>query len=104
MPSTISELLQAGDDDSIAISGIDRPHLSYAALRDVVADTEKTLNSLGIGRNDRVAIVLPNGPEMATSFVAIAACGPTDETPVDARIAIGPIDIDQHVMHAKNRR
>jgi acyl-CoA synthetase (AMP-forming)/AMP-acid ligase II len=77
MPSTISELLQAGDDDSIAISGIDRPHLSYAALRDVVADTEKTLNSLGIGRNDRVAIVLPNGPEMATSFVAIAACATT---------------------------
>ena len=25
-----------------------------------------------IGRNDRVAIVLPNGPEMATAFVAIA--------------------------------
>ncbi len=28
---------------------------------------------MGIGRGDRVAIVLPNGPEMAASFVAIAA-------------------------------
>ena len=28
---------------------------------------------MGIGRNDRVAIVLPNGPEMAAAFVAIAA-------------------------------
>src|SRR6185437_6119376 len=30
----------------------------------------------GIGRNDRVAIVLPNGPDMAAAFVAIA-CGAT---------------------------
>ena len=34
------------------------------------------LNAIGIGRGDRVAIVLPNGPEMAASFVAIA-CGAT---------------------------
>ena len=34
------------------------------------------LNSLGIGRNDRVAIVLSNGPEMATCFAA-CACGVT---------------------------
>ena len=34
------------------------------------------LNGMGIGRNDRVAIVLPNGPEMAAAFVAIA-CGAT---------------------------
>ena len=31
---------------------------------------------MGIGRNDRVAMVLPNGPEMAASFIAIA-CGAT---------------------------
>ena len=31
---------------------------------------------MGIGRNDRVAIVLPNGPEMAAAFIAIA-CGAT---------------------------
>jgi len=28
---------------------------------------------MGMGRNDRVAIVLPNGPEMAVAFVAVAA-------------------------------
>jgi acyl-CoA synthetase (AMP-forming)/AMP-acid ligase II len=32
-----------------------------------------TLNAIGMGRNDRVAIVLPNGPEMATAFLAVAA-------------------------------
>lgn len=76
-PSTIHDLLQAGDDGRIAISGIDRADLSYLELRDLVSQTAKTLNGLGIGRNDRVAIVLPNGPEMATAFVAIAACATT---------------------------
>ena len=33
-----------------------------------------TLNALGVGRQDRVAIVLPNGPEMAVAFLAVA-CG-----------------------------
>ncbi len=36
----------------------------------------QSLNAMGIGRNDRVAIVLPNGPEMAAAFIAIA-CGAT---------------------------
>ncbi len=76
-PSTIYELLQAGDGDRIAISGIDRPDLTYGALRELVARTIETLNAAGIGRNDRVAIVLPNGPEMATAFVALGSCATT---------------------------
>ena len=35
--------------------------------------TVERLAALGIGRGDRVAIVLPNGPEMATAFVSVAA-------------------------------
>ena len=76
-PSTINELMQAGEDNSTAISGIDRPNLGYSGLRSLVTHTLATLNGLGIGRSDRVAIVLPNGPEMATAFVAIAACATT---------------------------
>ena len=76
-PSTIHELLQAGSDDSTAISGIDRAGLTFAGLRQLVADTAETLNGLGVGRNDRVAIVLANGPEMATAFVAVSACATT---------------------------
>jgi len=76
-PSTIHDLLRAGEDSSISISAIDRPDLTYADLRNLVDQTAETLNELGIGRNDRVAIVLPNGPEMATAFVAIATCATT---------------------------
>ncbi len=32
----------------------------------------KTLNKSGLNLNDRVAIVLPNGPEMAVAFLAVA--------------------------------
>ncbi len=35
--------------------------------------TVDALNLVGVGRGDRVAIVLPNGPEMATAFLSIAS-------------------------------
>ena len=71
--STIMDLLRVGDDDDIALSGLDRPALRYSELRTQVTRTVAELNDLGIGRNDRVAIVLPNGPEMATAFISIAS-------------------------------
>ncbi len=74
--STIYELLQNGDDGAVAVSGPDRDPLSYRELRSLVEQTVTALTDLGIGRSDRVAIVLPNGPEMAAAFVSIA-CGAT---------------------------
>ena len=50
-----------------------RPDLSYEVLLQQVNDTVAALNAHGIQRNDRVAVVLPNGPEMAVAFVAVAA-------------------------------
>jgi acyl-CoA synthetase (AMP-forming)/AMP-acid ligase II len=66
-----------GHDDTIAVSGLARAALSYGGLRRHAGLTVAALNDLGIGRNDRVAIVLPNGPEMATAFVSIACCATT---------------------------
>ena len=43
-----------------------------ASCRRCVRQTVDTLNAFGVGRGDRVAIVLPNGPEMASSFLAVA--------------------------------
>jgi len=59
--------------DAIAIAAPERAPLTYSGLRTHIEDTVKTLNAMGVGRNDRVAIVLPNGPEMAVAFVAVAA-------------------------------
>lgn len=70
---TIREFLQTGTDDAVAVSGLERQALSYGRLRNQVSATVSELNKFGIGRNDRVAIVLANGPEMATAFVSIAS-------------------------------
>ena len=51
--STIVDLLQVGDDDNIALSGLDRPALRYSELRTQVTRTVAELNDLGIGRNDK---------------------------------------------------
>jgi oxalate---CoA ligase len=70
---TLQDLLQAGADDAIAITAPGRAPLDYRGLRALVAATTASLNAAGLGRNDRVAIVLPNGPEMATCFLACAS-------------------------------
>lgn len=59
--------------DSIAIVAPGRDPLTYSRLRLQIEDTVKTLNALGVGRRDRVAMVVPNGPEMAVAFLAVAS-------------------------------
>jgi acyl-CoA synthetase (AMP-forming)/AMP-acid ligase II len=71
--TTLEQLLSRGADNDPAIGAPGRPALTYAGLRAHVARTVGRLNDLGIGRNDPVAIVLPNGPEMASAFLAIGA-------------------------------
>jgi amino acid adenylation domain-containing protein len=64
---------------SVAIAAPGRPPLSYGRLLSHVADVARRLNELGFGGNDRIALVLPNGPEMAVAFLAVAsaaACAP----------------------------
>ncbi|PXX44074.1 acyl--CoA ligase [Undibacterium pigrum] len=71
--STLVELLAAGADDAIAFEAPGATPLTYRDLRANQQETIKSLNSFGIGRQDRVAIVLPNGPDMASAFVCIGA-------------------------------
>ena len=71
--STVWELLSRGRDSDVAIASPDRPNLTYMDLRSHVQTTVTAFNERGIGRSDRVAIVLPNGPEMASVFLSVAA-------------------------------
>ena len=70
---TVFDLLEQGNGAAVAITAPGRDPLTFSALRAHIAGTVTTLNELGVGRGDSVAIVLPNGPEMASAFVAIAA-------------------------------
>ncbi len=72
-PTTLAELFAAGADLSPALEDLDRPPLVYEALRHQIRATVASLNALGVGRGDRVALVLPNGPEMAAAFLGVAA-------------------------------
>ena len=60
-----------------AIGAPGRPSLQYSALRKLNERTRQSLRAAGITQQDRVAIVLPNGPEMATAFVTIAGAAVT---------------------------
>ncbi|MDP6624010.1 MAG: acyl--CoA ligase [Alphaproteobacteria bacterium] len=72
MPNTIAELIEAGAAAAPALGAPGRPDLDYAGLRGLAAEVRGALNAAGIGRGDRVAMVLPNGPEMAAAFVSVA--------------------------------
>lgn len=71
LPATLVDLLPRGG--AVAFSAPGRPGATYDVLRRQVERTVAGLNERGLGRNDRVAIVLPNGPEMAGAFASVAA-------------------------------
>ena len=77
MTNTIISCLEKGISTEAAIGAPGRMSLTFQELRTHIKTTVNALNSRGIGRNDRVAIVLPNGPEMASAFLAVGACATT---------------------------
>jgi acyl-CoA synthetase (AMP-forming)/AMP-acid ligase II len=74
---TIKDLLAAHPAAAPSIGAPERPWLDFAGLRSLLDETATSLAAAGIGRGDRVAIVLPNGPEMAACFIAVAASATT---------------------------
>ena len=65
--------------DAPAILAPGRAPLSYRRLYQHIDTMGRTLRAMGIGRHDRVAVVLPNGPEMAVTVLAVtssASCAP----------------------------
>src|SRR5277367_2022786 len=65
--------------DSFGVLSLGRKPLIYARLLSHCSRVVADLNGAGISRGDRVAVVLPNGPEMAVCFLAVtmgASCAP----------------------------
>jgi len=57
----------------IAITAPGRSPLTYGQLHALSTSTLGRLNAATINRGDRIAMVLPNGPEMAAAFLSVAA-------------------------------
>jgi oxalate---CoA ligase len=71
----------AHNPDAVALLAPARRALSYARLYVEVQEIADALSAVGIGKNDRIAVVLPNGPERVLSFLAtsaVGACAPLD--------------------------
>jgi acyl-CoA synthetase (AMP-forming)/AMP-acid ligase II/aryl carrier-like protein len=81
-PLSIAHLLEhqaQRSPDALAILAPGRASLTYGRLQRHIDEIVQTLHAMGVGLHDRVALVLPNGPEMAVAFLAVAAgatCAP----------------------------
>ena len=81
-PDTILQVLETRAQltpEAVALVSPARRPLTYAALLDQATRTSEHLRGAGIRARDRVAVVLPNGPEMAAAFLGVAAaasCAP----------------------------
>ena len=79
---------------AVAILAPSRPALSHGALSTLIASTAESLRELGVRREDRVALLVPPGPEAATAFLGVAsaaACAPLNPglRPSEIEFAIG---------------
>lgn len=69
--TTLLDLL-AGADEHPALVAPGKPAISYRQLRENIVALAAQLNGFGLGRGDRVAIAMGNGPEMIVTFFATA--------------------------------
>ena len=77
MAQTISSFLSGHISDLKAIGALNKEWLTYGALRNLAQKVKTNLRESGISKKDRVAIVIPNGPTMASAFATIAQCATT---------------------------
>ncbi len=75
MPSeqNLTGLLADAEAGAFAIGATQGPPLAFGPLRLQIEQTAQALNAAGIGRGDRVGIVMPNGPAMAGAFLGVCA-------------------------------
>ena len=74
---SLSDLIARHEDAAPALGAPDRNWLSYGELRRLSGKVRAALRGQGIGATDRVAIVLPNGPEMAAAFLSVGQAAVT---------------------------
>src|SRR5688572_18060119 len=72
---TIVEERALAAPDAIALQAPGRPPLTSVALHEHVTQTASILRTRGLTRDDIVAVVVPNGPEMAAAFLSVTLAG-----------------------------
>jgi acyl-CoA synthetase (AMP-forming)/AMP-acid ligase II/thioesterase domain-containing protein/aryl carrier-like protein len=101
LPQTIADLQQrvAREHGSArAIEGVGAAPLDHAGLWAELERIRDALRAAQVGREDRVAVILPNGPEMAVAFLgvsAVATCAPLNPSYRKAELEfyLGDLDV-----------
>src|SRR5262249_36229308 len=96
---TIARLVERCAADAPALAAPGRSALSYLALRALIERTTRSIRALGIGLGDRVAIVLPNGPEMASAFLTVGSIATA--APLNPGYRLGEFDFYLSDLNAK---
>jgi amino acid adenylation domain-containing protein len=87
--------------DAPALLAPGRAPLSYSRLLEQVDGTLAALHARGIRRGNRVATVLPNGPEAAAAFLSVAAgavCAPLNPAYREAEFDFYLSDLEPKAM------
>jgi len=69
----VLKMFQDHNDDNVALTSETNSKLLYGELKLFVYKISRQLAGNGITNKDRAAIILPNGPYMASSFLAISS-------------------------------
>src|SRR5512145_2153881 len=71
----VRDLILFGDQDpdSPAVESPGYQPLTYRDLRTQITYVVRSLNALGFRPNDRIAVIMPNGPHTAVAILAVMA-------------------------------
>ena len=73
MKKIIKNIIEDQNDNNVALTSESNPPLLYKDLKSFVNKIASQLAGNGISNKDRAAIVLPNGPFMASSFLTLSS-------------------------------
>ena len=73
MKKIIKNIIEDQNDNNVALTSENSPPLLYKDLKSFVNKIASQLAGNGISNKDRAAIVLPNGPFMASSFLTLSS-------------------------------
>ena len=73
MKKIIKNIIENQNDNNVALTSENSPPLLYKDLKSFVNKIASQLAGNGISNKDRAAIVLPNGPFMASSFLTLSS-------------------------------
>ena len=73
MKKIIKNIIEDQNDNNVALTSENSPPLLYKDLKSFVNKIASQLAGDGISNKDRAAIVLPNGPFMASSFLTLSS-------------------------------